>query len=177
MKTNKKVLRSILIVDDEEDLVEVLKTTLTPLCDKIFTANNGLEALAIIKNFPELSAVLSDINMPSMNGLELLTEVRQQFNPVPFVVLTGYGDTKGYRTAIKLNATDFLEKPCATNEIIAVMKRAVEYGVELIMAERLIDEFYRTSNLPGEKITQLKRSKRTVMAMRIENEIYIRKKA
>ena len=159
-------------MEDEPDIIEILEHLLTPICDKILTASNGVEALEVMKNVPEICAILSDVNMPKMNGLELLTHIRASFNPIPFVILTGHGDASNYQNAVKLNATDFLEKPFEPQAVTEALTRALDYGVQLIDSERKLDELYRSSGISQEKLEEIKRAKRTVMAMRIESNIY-----
>ena len=173
---NNELLKTILVVEDEKDLNEILVEILSPSFDKVLTVSNGVEALALVKNFPDICAIISDISMPQMNGLELLNQIRSSFNPVPFVILTGFGETKNYEQAIKLNATDFLTKPFDTDAVINVMNRAALYGYELIQAERKLDEIYRDSGISEEKLIEIQRAKQTVMAMRIESSLYVNKK-
>ncbi len=169
-----KIEKILLVVEDEPELADIIKETLEPLCDKVLTAAHGGEALTQLQNNPNITAVISDISMPVMNGLQLLAEIRKSFNAVPFVVLTGFGDSKSYQEAIKLNATDFLEKPFNHDDIVRVMKKALEYGHELQKADLELNKLYSEAGLTAEKIEQLKRAKRTTMAMRIENSIYVK---
>src|SRR4051812_43168740 len=100
---------SLLIVDDEELILEILLEALTPLHVECHTATNGREALAFLaKTRPH--AVLSDIHMPEMDGFELLANATALGVEVPFVFLTGYGDKEKAITALRLGALDFLEK-------------------------------------------------------------------
>ena len=171
------ISKTILVVEDDEDLNKILVEILRPICDTILTATNGVEAIALMKTCPNLCAVISDIAMPQMDGLELLSQIRSSFNPVPFVILTGYGESKHYEQAIKLNATDFLTKPFEPEMVTLVMHRALLYGFGLIQVERKLDEIYRDSGIAEDKLFEIKRVKRTVMAMRIESSLYTPKKA
>ncbi|RYZ67813.1 MAG: response regulator, partial [Proteobacteria bacterium] len=71
--------RTLLIVDDEEDICEILGELAKPLATKILFAHDGSEALVILKNHhaQPIDAVISDINMPVMNGLQLLAFARE----------------------------------------------------------------------------------------------------
>ncbi len=172
---NTNLGRTVLIVEDEEDLNEILADLLSPICDKILTASNGEEALQLIETFPEICAVLSDIKMPKMDGFELLRQIRSNFNPVPFVILTAYGDSQNYLKAIQLNATDFLEKPFDQNAVMTIMQRAIAYGLEITKIERKLEEIYQASGIAEEELEEIKRAKRTVLAMRIESSLYSKK--
>jgi CheY-like chemotaxis protein len=108
----------ILVVDDERDVQALFQQRFRKEIkngDMYFEfAFSGEEALAYLKqNQKEAVLILSDINMPGMNGLELLEHIKQEFQkPVPIVIMiTAYGDDENYKTAKKLGADDFLTKP------------------------------------------------------------------
>jgi hypothetical protein len=166
--------RTLLIVDDEKDIREILLESLAPICDHVLTACDGVEALSIIEKNPNLCAVLSDIRMPHMDGLALLSHLRTQFNPIPFVVLTAFGDTQSYQEAIRLNATDFLEKPIVHEELKRVMNKAIQYGCEVIKLDQLLNNMISELRSSFHNTEEILRAKRTVMLMRIENSIYLK---
>lgn len=108
----------ILVVDDEKD-VQVLfeqrfrKEIRSQQMIFVF-ANSGEEALGYLKQMNhEAVLILSDINMPGMSGLELLSEIKKKFEAPPPVVMmiTAYGDEENYNQAMRLGADDFLTKP------------------------------------------------------------------
>lgn len=101
---------NLLIVDDEVELLEILKQTLETCAENIFIAENGVEALAILKSTP-IDCVVSDINMPVMDGIELIKMVRQENNPVPFIFFTGNGNERYMEDAARYGAFDFIDKP------------------------------------------------------------------
>jgi len=108
----------ILVVDDEKD-VQVLfeqrfrKEIKNGEMELVF-AFSGEEALEFMKDHEhEAVLILSDINMPGMSGLELLSHIKQKYHKPPPVVMmiTAYGDAENYNTAKELGADDFLTKP------------------------------------------------------------------
>jgi CheY-like chemotaxis protein len=108
----------ILVVDDERD-IEVLfqqrfrKEIRGKEIDFVF-AYSGEDALRYLnQHVHEAVLILSDINMPGMSGLELLSEIKQKYEqPPPFVMMiTAYGDAENYNQAMRLGADDFLTKP------------------------------------------------------------------
>jgi CheY-like chemotaxis protein len=108
----------ILVVDDEQDVQALFQQRFRKEIkngDLYFDfAFSGEEALAYLKqNQKEALLILSDINMPGMNGLELLEYIKQELQkPVPIVIMiTAYGDDENYKTAKRLGADDFLTKP------------------------------------------------------------------
>ena len=94
---------------------------------------------------------------------------------MPFVVLTAHGDTETLRTAIQLNATDFIEKPFKEADLLRTLNRAIEYGIQLTEFETTLNELFRDSTLAEEEIKNLKKIKRAVMAMRTHHHLYIKK--
>jgi YesN/AraC family two-component response regulator len=103
-------MKNLLIVDDEEMLVDNIKFILAPCADKIFTANNGKEGLAILEN-ETIHCVLSDITMPVMNGVEFIRNARMKNILTPFIFYSAYGDPETIREVSKFGVFDFLKKP------------------------------------------------------------------
>lgn len=101
---------NLLIVDDEPIILKGLKANLEDYADEIHTAENGLEALKQFEEH-EIHCVICDINMPKMNGVELVKKVRQNKNNVPFIFYTAFGTDDLMMEAVKYGAFDFLEKP------------------------------------------------------------------
>src|SRR5438067_173160 len=108
---------SILVVDDEPDVADLFRQRFrrearagTYVMHFAASGEEALEQLAgEIK--PELIVVLSDINMPGMDGLTLLDEVRKRFPDLPVIMVTAYGDEERRRRASELGAAEFLTKP------------------------------------------------------------------
>lgn len=117
---------NLLIVDDEELIVDNLRITLEDLCDRIFTAHNGVEALEIILQ-NEIHCIICDINMPRMNGVELIKEIRSKNMDMPFIFYTGHGNVELMKEAAKYGAFDFLDKP-NLDGLLNVIKLGLEKG-------------------------------------------------
>jgi CheY-like chemotaxis protein len=108
----------ILVVDDEKDVQFLFEQRFrreikAGEMEFAFTFS-GEEALAYMQNSDhEAVLILSDINMPGMNGLELLRQIKEKHREPPPVVMmiTAYGDAENYNTAMRLGADDFLTKP------------------------------------------------------------------
>lgn len=156
---------NLLIVEDEPDIREILSELLEPHAAQIQTANNGREALDLIKK-GGIHAIMSDINMPIMNGFLLLTEVRTMSLLTPFVIVTAFGDKQNLLEAVRLNATDFLEKPFKTEEVIRVMKQALEFGIKLEELEKDLDQTFDSLPLPADEILKKKQLKRVIFGMK-----------
>jgi phosphoserine phosphatase RsbU/P len=106
----------ILVVDDETDMEPMIRQKFRRhIREKTFDfefAFNGVEALEKIVEFPEIGIVLSDINMPEMDGLTLLLKLKEMKNPgLKTVIISAYGDMDNIRTAMNHGAYDFITKP------------------------------------------------------------------
>jgi CheY-like chemotaxis protein len=108
---------SILVVDDEQDVAELFRQRFRRetrqglyVLHFAFSAEEALARLAE-EIEPQLIVILSDINMPGMDGLALLREIRQTYPELPVMMVTAYGDEERRRRASEAGATDFLSKP------------------------------------------------------------------
>jgi len=114
-------MAKILVVDDEADLEALVKQKFRrKIRENVYEfvfAQNGEEALQKVSEHPDLDIVLSDINMPGMSGLELLSRIRHEYDmPPPMVMMiTAYGDEENHRQAMERGANDFLTKPLDFN--------------------------------------------------------------
>ncbi|HZK92191.1 MAG TPA: response regulator [Stellaceae bacterium] len=108
---------SILIVDDEPDVADLFRQRFRREARAgtyvLHFAASGEEALGQLEGEirPELIVILSDINMPGMDGLELLREVKQRRPDLPVMMVTAYGDDERRRRAAEYGAVEFITKP------------------------------------------------------------------
>ena len=108
---------SILVVDDEADVADLFRQRFRRETRQgtyvMHFAASGEEALDRLAEEiqPALMAVLSDINMPGMDGLRLLSEIKQRCPDLPVLMVTAYGDNERRRHARELGAFDFITKP------------------------------------------------------------------
>jgi len=108
---------SILVVDDESDVAELFRQRFRREVRQgtyaMHFANSGEEALEKLMGGiePTLIVILSDINMPGMDGLALLREIKVRRPDLPVMMVTAYGDDERRRRATELGATEFLTKP------------------------------------------------------------------
>lgn len=114
----------ILVVDDEHDIKTLFEQRFRKEIRsndiKFAFAHSGEDALSYLKdNSHEAVLILSDINMPGMSGLDLLGQIKQNYNePPPVVVMiTAYGDAENYNRAMELGADDFITKPVDFKEL------------------------------------------------------------
>src|SRR5262244_2397490 len=108
---------SIMVVDDEPDVADLFRQSFRREARQgtyvVHFAASAAEALDRLSGEiqPALAAVLSDINMPGMDGLELLGEIKQRHPDLPVMMVTAYGDDDRRRRARKLGACEFITKP------------------------------------------------------------------
>ena len=121
----------ILSVDDETDLEVLLTQYFRRKIRKgeyeFFFAHNGLEALQVLLKHPDIAIILSDINMPEMDGLTLLTKINEMRNPsLKCIMVSAYGDMENIRHAMNNGAFDFATKPIDLDDLQLTIDKAVE---------------------------------------------------
>lgn len=136
----------LLIVDDEQDLLNLLRKVLAKKCDcDISLANTGTEAQKRIQNWmPDV--VLTDIIMPETDGLQLLEFIKNTDSTISTIIMTGYGTVEMAVKALKKGAYDFFEKPFDNDKISQVVKRAMERTRLLKENRRLQQQVINNSN-------------------------------
>lgn len=116
---------SILVVDDSAAMRSLLVSTLETLGPlNIVQANNGFEALRMLPR-ESIDLVLTDINMPDINGLELLSFMRNNpvYKDVPVVVISTEGSRKDIEKGLALGANEYLVKPFHPAQLLEIVKR------------------------------------------------------
>jgi two-component system, NtrC family, C4-dicarboxylate transport response regulator DctD len=119
----------IVVLDDEKRLLEVISEILV---DGGYQVKTFPEAKQLIKELPELSnsnlsLILSDIQLPTIGGLELLSSLKMSaWSHVPVIFMTGFVKIETLQAAIQLGAADFLNKPIESNELLNRVCRVIE---------------------------------------------------
>jgi putative nucleotidyltransferase with HDIG domain len=124
LPSNPQHVARVLAVDDEAAACKLLSIILGPPAFRCSTAGNGEEALAALQREP-FDAVISDLQMPGISGMELLNEVRRRFPHVAFLVTTGVDDVDVGVQAMRWGADDYLVKPLQENVVIGSLERAL----------------------------------------------------
>ncbi len=112
----------VLVVDDEEHIREIIAAALASVAGKILTAGSAEEALEILRD-ENVDAVVSDIRMPGMTGLEFLRQVKQEQPSVLFLMITAHGSLDTVVQALRHGASDFLTKPFENAELRQIIER------------------------------------------------------
>ena len=137
-------MAKILVVDDEPDLELLVKQKFRRkirenLYEFVF-AQNGEEALQKVKEHPDLDIILSDINMPVMDGLTLLSRLPEANPMLKAVVVSAYGDMQNIRTAMNRGAFDFVVKPVDFEDLDLTMEKTIQHVRQLQATLKAIKE-------------------------------------
>jgi DNA-binding NtrC family response regulator len=126
-----EIKANVLVVDDEEQFLKVFSQRLEGRGLKVDTSSTGEEALNKVKS-KEFDAIVLDLVMPGMSGIETLKRIRSENPDVQIIILTGHGTIEKSVEAVKEGAIDFLEKPADLNKIMEKIAQAKEKKVVLI---------------------------------------------
>jgi len=145
----------IMVVDDEIDLEPLIRQKFRKqIRDGIYNfvfALNGLEALSKLIEYPEIGIILSDINMPEMDGLTLLMKLKELKNPgLKTVVVSAYGDMDNIRTAINRGAYDFITKPVNFEDLEITINKTME---EILLVRHSLEEHDQLVSIQQDLLT------------------------
>jgi class 3 adenylate cyclase/DNA-binding response OmpR family regulator len=137
-------MAKILVVDDEEDLEMLVKQKFRrKIRENIYEfifAHNGEDALLKIQEHPDLDIILSDINMPVMDGLTLLTRLAETSPMLKAIMVSAYGDMQNIRTAMNRGAFDFVCKPVDFDDLDLTMEKTILHVKQLQQTIKAIKE-------------------------------------
>ena len=137
-------MTKILVADDEADLETLIRQKFR---QKIRDGNyefifavNGLDALEKIRNHPDINIVLSDINMPEMDGLTLIRNLNESNTLIKTVIISAYGDMENIRSAMNFGAFDFITKPINFEDLSLTMEKTINHVNQLHKTLKAIKE-------------------------------------
>jgi two-component system chemotaxis response regulator CheY len=122
-------LGRVLVVDDEPNIRKVLRLVLTKAGYDVVEAEDGVKGVDAIKRSDEngllVDAIICDLQMPNMNGMEAIEYFHSQFPSIPVIVLTGKPDILNAKALMKeLGVVDYLVKPIQSEQLIAAVHKA-----------------------------------------------------
>ena len=119
-----QTMNQVLIIDDEKSIVESLSSILKEEGFSVFSAMDGREGLALFEQVRP-KVVLLDVWMPEMDGLDVLRHIREADTDAVIIVISGHGTISTAVEAVKMGATDFLEKPLSIEKVLEVISRGL----------------------------------------------------
>jgi len=114
--------KRILVVDDEENARIGLSRLLSNEGFLVDSVSNGFEALNYLRQ-QEVNLIISDINMPEMNGIIFLKELNKSFPKSNVIMITAYGGVESYIEAMNLGAFEYINKPVKIEELKSILKK------------------------------------------------------
>jgi len=137
-------MTKILVVDDETDLEILIKQKFRRKIREreyeFLFAKNGIQALKKLQEHADVDVVLSDINMPEMDGLTLLSELNEKHSILKSVIVSAYGDMENIRTAMNRGAFDFVTKPIDFSDLELTINKTIKHVDQLKETLRAIKE-------------------------------------
>ena len=137
-------MTKILVADDESDLEILIKQKFRQKIREqqyeFVFAINGADALAKIQLHPDIEIVLSDINMPEMDGLTLLSRLNESSPLIKAVIVSAYGDMDNIRTAMNRGAFDFITKPINFEDLSLTMEKTIKHVTQIRETLKAIKE-------------------------------------
>lgn len=126
-----EIKADVLLVDDEEQFLKVLSQRLEGRGIKVDTSTSGEDALKRVEG-KDFDAIILDLAMPGMSGIETLKRIRSENPDVQIIMLTGHSSVEKGVEAIKAGAVDFLEKPADLNKIMEKISEAKRKRIVLV---------------------------------------------
>ena len=153
---------NILICDDQKDIVNALKIYLAPEGYRLFEADNGADALKIVKE-QDIHLVLLDVMMPRMDGITATAKIRE-FSNVPIILLTAKSETEDKVLGLNVGADDYVTKPFVPVEVLARVRsqlrrydrlgaKPVENSGQITIGGILLDDRAKTVTVDGDAVS------------------------
>jgi two-component system nitrogen regulation response regulator NtrX len=118
-------MKTVLIVDDEKNIRETLKDVLEDEGYKILMAEDGKQAIEILKRY-QVDVLLLDLWLPKVGGMEVLDRVKREYYDIEIIIISGHGTIDAAVKATKIGAFDFIEKPLSLERVLNVVDHAVK---------------------------------------------------
>jgi len=129
---------TVLVVDDDQDVLSTLVEILNELRLNPISATNGMEALDVIKT-RNIDLMITDLMMPKMNGFELIKRTHQLNANIPIAVISGHGEVRNVVKALSQGAYNFITKPFTIKEIESIVKRGLRLREFSLGTHRLLE--------------------------------------
>lgn len=143
---------SVLIVDDEEVMREILDVLLTREGYEVHLAESGTEGLELARSLP-FDAAIVDVMMPGLDGIETLEELKKLDEDLPVIMITAFASVENAIAAMKLGALDYITKPFKNDEVLVVLHNAIErrqlVAENKILRQTVQERYHKFANIIG----------------------------
>ena len=143
---------TILVVDDEEIMREILETLLTREGYDVRLASSGAEGLEIVRALP-LDAAIVDIMMPGLDGIATLDELKRIDEDLAVIIITAYASVESAISAMKMGAFDYITKPFKNDEVLVVVRNAMErrrlVNENRSLRQNIQERYHKFANILG----------------------------
>ena len=123
----KEISGRILIIDDDPHFLRVLQRILSGEQFSVAATSNPCDAIELVRS-NNFELIICDLRMPDCDGLNLLHAIRSAGNEVPVIILTAYGEVDTYLEAMNAGATEYLNKPIKSDELVQVVRNCLRKG-------------------------------------------------
>ncbi len=141
-------MHSILVVDDEPNYLIVLSELLRDEGFEVFTAPSGKEGLEVLKDV-DLDLIVTDMQMPVMDGLQFMQEIKKKESEIPVIIITAYAEVEKAVAAMQAGAFSYLAKPFSNDELIVNIEKAVKHYALIKENTRLKKEIHSRTDFSG----------------------------
>ncbi|TFG50170.1 MAG: sigma-54-dependent Fis family transcriptional regulator, partial [Gemmatimonadales bacterium] len=133
---------SVLVIDDESGILDTLRILLKKEGFEVSTAQGGKAGLEAIRT-SDFDLVLSDVRMPQVTGLDILTAVRERDQMTPVILMTAQASLQTAIAAVNAGAYYYIQKPFSNDELVAILRRACEFRAVRVENKHLRQEIKR----------------------------------
>jgi len=120
-----KNVKTILLVDDEPEILTVIEIMLNDMGFNVISAQSGESALSILRSGAIIDLVITDYRMPRMDGAEFIAELRKFLPSLPVIMITASGGVELFIKALSLGVFEYINKPIVRNELERIVKAAL----------------------------------------------------
>ncbi|MEE4135612.1 MAG: response regulator, partial [Desulforhopalus sp.] len=138
-KMDEELRASVLLVDDEQDFLQVLKSRLQARGLEVTIASSGEQGVKEVEVGHQFDLIILDLAMPGMDGLETLRQIKSRQPEAEIMMLSGRGTIRNSIEAMKLGAVDFLEKPLELNKLLSKIGQAKKNRMLMIESKSIAE--------------------------------------
>jgi len=127
-------MKTLLLVDDDHDILDTLADVLSSMGYKVITKSDAKAALTLLREGTPVDLIITDYHMPGIDGLEFIILIKQMLPDVPAVLITGQGEIDPYVKSLSLGVFEYLTKPVTMKDLRRVVHAALAGNAEYARA-------------------------------------------